>query len=57
MANSSCSGCEKEEYCEKLDWKEHKSRCPILKQLSKKLKPYLEVLGIILDIMNCERNG
>jgi hypothetical protein len=54
-AKSSCSGCEREKYCgsacQKLDWKIHKSRCPILKKLSTKLQPFHEVLLLTDEIL------
>jgi hypothetical protein len=50
-ANSSCSVCGREQYCgsvcQKLDWKQHKSMCPILKRLSNTLQPYDEVVQVI----------
>jgi hypothetical protein len=54
-ANSSCSGCGREQYCgsvcQKLDWKVHKSICPILKKLSSQLQPYNEVVRITEEIL------
>jgi hypothetical protein len=54
-ANSSCSSCGREQYCssdcQKLDWKKHKSMCPILKKLSNNLQPYGEVAELILDVL------
>lgn len=51
----SCSGCEREKYCgsvcQKLDWKIHKSMCPILKKLSIKLQPFHEVIMIKDEIL------
>jgi hypothetical protein len=47
-ALSSCTGCSKERYCgiecQKLDWKVHKSMCPILKKLSNKLSSQAAIL-------------
>jgi hypothetical protein len=54
LGKSSCSGCGREQYCssscQKLDWKEHKSMCPILKKLSSKLQPFNEAYQIVSDI-------
>ena len=54
-AKSSCSGCDREQYCgsicQKLDWKSHKSICPILKRLSNKLQTYDEAVQIIDEIL------
>jgi hypothetical protein len=54
-AKSSCSGCGREQYCgsdcQKLDWKAHKSMCPILKKLPNKLQSYNEAVQIIDEIM------
>jgi hypothetical protein len=54
-AISSCSVCEKEQYCssscQKLDWRIHKSMCPILKKLSTKLQPFHEVIQIKDEIL------
>jgi hypothetical protein len=54
-AKSSCSGCDREQYCgsacQKLDWKIHKSMCPILKKLSDTLQPYHEVVQVIKEIL------
>jgi tetratricopeptide (TPR) repeat protein len=55
VANSSCSGCGREQYCgsvcQKLDWKVHKSLCPIFKKLSSQLQPYNEVVRITKEIL------
>jgi hypothetical protein len=56
MAKCSCSGCGNEQYCgsdcQKLDWKLHKSMCPILKKLSKKsLQSFCEVDRIIKETL------
>eukprot|EP00596_Hydrurales_sp_CCMP1899_P000637 CAMPEP_0119051946 /NCGR_PEP_ID=MMETSP1177-20130426/73392_1 /TAXON_ID=2985 /ORGANISM="Ochromonas sp, Strain CCMP1899" /LENGTH=536 /DNA_ID=CAMNT_0007031323 /DNA_START=481 /DNA_END=2089 /DNA_ORIENTATION=- len=55
LAKSSCSGCGREQYCgsvcQKLDWKVHKSVCPILKKLSSRLQPYNEVVRITKEIL------
>jgi tetratricopeptide (TPR) repeat protein len=54
-ANSSCSGCRREQYCgsdcQNLDWKKHKSMCPILKKLSNNLQPYGEILEVFDEIL------
>jgi hypothetical protein len=54
-ANTSCSVCGKEQYCgsscQKLDWKAHKSMCPILKKLSTKPLPFDEVIRIKNEIV------
>jgi hypothetical protein len=59
IAKSSCSGCEKEQYCgsscQKLDWKAHKSLCPILKKLSKNLQPFHEVIRINHEILSSKK--
>jgi hypothetical protein len=50
-ANSSCSGCDREQYCgsdcQKLDWKAHKSICPILKKLANKQQSYKKAVQSI----------
>jgi hypothetical protein len=55
LANSSCSGCGREQYCgsvcQKVDWKIHKSLCPSLKKLSTKLQPYNEVVRITKEVV------
>jgi hypothetical protein len=54
-AKSSCSVCEREQYCgsacQKVDWKIHKSMCPILKKLSTNLQPFHEVILIKDEIL------
>jgi len=54
-AKSSCSVCKREQYCgsncQKLDWKIHKSMCPILKKLSTQLQPFHEVIRIKNQIL------
>jgi hypothetical protein len=54
-ANSSCSGCGREQYCgsvcQKLDWKAHKSICAILKKLPNQLQFYPEAARIINEIL------
>jgi hypothetical protein len=54
-ANSSCSVCEREQYCSssclELDWKIHKSMCPILKKLSTMLQPFHEVIRISDEVI------
>jgi hypothetical protein len=53
-AKCSCSGCGREQYCgsacQKLDWKVHKSMCPILKKLSINLQPFREVESNIREV-------
>jgi hypothetical protein len=60
-AKSSCSGCGREKYCgsacQKLDWKKHKSMCPILKKLSNTLQPYDEVEKVIQEILESNKGG
>jgi hypothetical protein len=60
-AKSSCSGCEREQYCsstcQKLDWKIHKSMCPILKKLLKKLQPFHEAYRIINEILATKKGN
>jgi hypothetical protein len=52
---NSCSISEREQYCgsncQKLDWKIHKSMCPILKKLSTQLRPFHEVIRIKDEIL------
>jgi hypothetical protein len=59
-ANSNCSGCGKEQYCgsacQKLDWKKHKSMCPILKKLSNTLQPYGEVVQVVENVLALKTN-
>jgi hypothetical protein len=59
-SKSSCSVCEREQYCgsncQKVDWKIHKSMCPILKNLSTKLKPFHEVIRI-KDEISASKKG
>jgi hypothetical protein len=54
-SKSSCSVCEREQYCgsncQKQDWKIHKSMCPLLKQLSTQLQPFHEVIRIKDEIL------
>jgi hypothetical protein len=54
-SKSSCSVCEREQYCgsncQKLDWKIHKLMCPILKKLSTQLQPLIEVIRIKNEIL------
>jgi hypothetical protein len=58
-AKSSCSGCEREDYCgsdcQKLDWKDHKSMCPILKKFSKELQPYNKAIAVIDEVMESKK--
>jgi hypothetical protein len=60
-AKSSCSGCGREQYCgsacQKLDWKVHKSMCPILKKLSNTLQPYQEVVQVIEEILASKKGN
>jgi hypothetical protein len=55
LAKSSCSICNREQYCgsdcQKLDWKIHKPMCPILKRFSKELQPFMIVFSTILEIL------
>jgi tetratricopeptide (TPR) repeat protein len=58
---SFCSGCGREPYCgsacQKLDWKIHKSMCPILKKLSNtQLQPYDEAIQVIMEILASKKN-
>lgn len=50
-----CSGCGREQYCgsacQKMDWKIHKSLCPILKKMPNELQPFHEVRRIISEIL------
>jgi hypothetical protein len=61
LANSSCSGCGREQYCgsvcQLLDWKVHKSLCPILKKLSSQLHPYNEVVKITQEVLENRGNN
>jgi hypothetical protein len=54
-AKCSCSVCAIEQYCgsicQKLDWKTHKSLCPMLKKLSKRLQPFHEVERVLEEIL------
>eukprot|EP00596_Hydrurales_sp_CCMP1899_P010685 CAMPEP_0119044520 /NCGR_PEP_ID=MMETSP1177-20130426/32020_1 /TAXON_ID=2985 /ORGANISM="Ochromonas sp, Strain CCMP1899" /LENGTH=329 /DNA_ID=CAMNT_0007014709 /DNA_START=170 /DNA_END=1160 /DNA_ORIENTATION=+ len=54
-AKSSCSGCGREEYCgsycQKLDWKAHKSICSILKKLPNKQQSFYEAAQIVEEIL------
>jgi hypothetical protein len=56
---SSCSVCAREQYCsstcQKLDWKFHKSICPVLKKLSSKLQPFHEVFRITNEILESKK--
>jgi hypothetical protein len=58
-AKSSCSICGREQYCssrcQKLDWKIHKSMCPILKQLSTQLQPFYEVIRIKDEVLTSKK--
>jgi hypothetical protein len=58
-AKSSCSACDREQYCgsicQKLDWKIHKSICAILKKLPQKQQPYDEASRIINEILPSNR--
>jgi hypothetical protein len=60
-AKSSCSGCGREQYCgsacQKLDWKKHKSMCPILKKLSNTLQPYDDVVKVVLEILTSKEEN
>jgi tetratricopeptide (TPR) repeat protein len=60
-ANSSCSGCAREQYCstscQNVDWKIHKSMCSILKKLSNQFLPFREAYKIIIDILNSEKGS
>jgi hypothetical protein len=60
-AKSSCSGCGREQYCcgecQKLDWKLHKSMCPILKKLLNTQQPYRTVTGIIDEILASKKGN
>jgi hypothetical protein len=61
IAKSSCSSYAREQYCsnncQKLDWKTHKSMCPILKKLSNKKQPFEEVVGIIKEIQASKKGN
>lgn len=56
LAKNRCSSCARELYCgstcQKLDWKLHKSLCPILKKLLN--KPF-DAYQIILDILASQK--
>ena len=58
-AKNSCSICEREQYCgsncQKLDWKIHKSMCPILKKLSTQLQPFHEVIRTMDEILKSKK--
>jgi hypothetical protein len=58
-AKSSCSVCEREQYCssscQKLDWKIHNLMCPIVKKLTNKLQPYREVTRLIDEIQKSKK--
>jgi hypothetical protein len=58
-AKSSCSVCGREQYCssscQKLDWKIHKSMCPILKKLSTQLQPFHEVIQIKDEVLTSKK--
>jgi hypothetical protein len=60
-AKSSCSGCDREQYCgsacQKLDWKVHKSICPILKRLQNKQQSYEEAVRIINEILTSNKGN
>jgi hypothetical protein len=53
-AKSSSSRCFREQHCgsvsQKLDWKQHKPMCPILKKLSDTLQPHNEVVQVMGEI-------
>jgi hypothetical protein len=55
LATSTCSACQKDQYCsgecQKLDWKNHKLACKTLKKLSNKLEPYSDVVQLIQSIL------
>jgi hypothetical protein len=57
--NSSCSVCGREQYCssscQKLDWKIHKTMCPILKQLSSQLQPFHEAIRIKDEVLTSKK--
>jgi hypothetical protein len=61
QAKSSCSSCGREQYCsgncQKLDWKLHKSMCPILKKLSNKFQTYPEALQVIDDTLGSKKGN
>jgi hypothetical protein len=56
MVISRCSICLREPYCsgncQKIDWKAHKSICKTFRKLSHELKPYLEVVQLIEEILD-----
>jgi hypothetical protein len=56
---SSCSGCGREQYCgsvcQKLDWKAHKSICPILQKLPNKQQSFLKVVTVISEILDSKK--
>lgn len=58
-ANSSCSVCAREQYCssncQKLDWKIHRSMCPILKKLPNKLQSYREADQVINEVLESKK--
>jgi hypothetical protein len=60
-AKSSCSSYGREQYCgsdcQKLDWKTHKSICPILKKLPNKLQSYNEAVQIIDEILTSNKRS
>jgi hypothetical protein len=55
-ANSSCSGCGREQYCssncQRLDWRIHKLICPILKDLSTEQLPFHEAYQKVSEILS-----
>lgn len=59
-ATNRCSICIIEPYCgsecQKVDWKEHKKICKILKRLSNDLQPYHEAVEIIQEILAASDN-
>jgi hypothetical protein len=59
LARSTCSGCGREQYCgsecQKLDWKKHKSMCPILKKLSNNLQSNDEVIRTMKEILESKK--
>jgi hypothetical protein len=55
-----CSICLREPYCsgecQKLDWKNHKKICKILKRLSNHLQPYNQVEEVLKEIFKLPGN-
>jgi hypothetical protein len=58
-SKSLCSVREREQYCgsncQKIDWKIHKSMCPILKKLSTQLQPFHEVIRTMDEILKSKK--